>query len=80
MICKNIESVSIITPSYQQRGFIEATLRSVVKQQGDFELDYIVVDGGSTDGTVEVLKEFQRKIDTGELRPQPRQIQLSLAE
>ncbi len=69
MICKNIESVSIITPSYQQRGFIEATLRSVIGQKGDFKLDYIVVDGGSTDGTVDVLKQFQRQIDAGELRP-----------
>jgi glycosyltransferase involved in cell wall biosynthesis len=74
MICNNIESVSIITPSYQQRPFIEETLRSVVGQRGDFELDYIVVDGGSTDGSVELIKKFEQRIQTGQLQPGCRKI------
>lgn len=64
-----IRSVSIITPSYQQRAFIEQTLLSVVNQRGDFDLDYIVVDGGSTDGTVEFLDDFEQRLAAGYPKP-----------
>ncbi len=47
----------IVTPSYNQAQFIGTTLESVLSQQGDFEIDYVVMDGGSTDGTVSILKD-----------------------
>jgi glycosyltransferase involved in cell wall biosynthesis len=50
--------VSIVTPSFQQAGFLRETLESVLGQ-GYPRLEYLVVDGGSTDGTVEILKEYQ---------------------
>lgn len=49
--------ISIITPSYNQRMFIGETIRSVQEQDHD-EIEHIVVDGGSTDGTVAILKTF----------------------
>jgi glycosyltransferase involved in cell wall biosynthesis len=45
---------SILTPSFNQASYVEDTLRSVLDQSGDVEIEHIVIDGGSTDGTVDI--------------------------
>jgi glycosyltransferase involved in cell wall biosynthesis len=56
--------LSIVTPSFNGRRYVEATARSILSQAGAFELEWLVVDGGSTDGTV----EFLRSIDDPRVR------------
>jgi len=54
--------ISVVTPSLNQARFISQSISSVIEQQGDFDVELFVMDGGSSDGTVEILKEYERKI------------------
>ena len=57
--------ITIVTPSFNQEPYVRDTVESVLSQEGrgtEFELEYIVVDGGSTDGSAEIIREYESEL------------------
>ncbi len=54
--------ITVVTPSLDQRAYVERAVRSVLDQEGDFDLEYLVHDGGSTDGTIEILRRYEGRL------------------
>lgn len=56
-----LPKISIVTPSYNQAKYLEETMCSILDQNYP-NLEYLVMDGGSNDGSVEVIKKYQSKL------------------
>lgn len=57
----SMPTITIITPSFNQACFIERTIRSVLDQDYP-NLEYIVIDGGSRDGTIDILRKYESRL------------------
>lgn len=55
--------ISIVTISFNQAEFIERTIKSILNQKQDVDIEYIVVDAGSTDGSREIIESYRDQID-----------------
>lgn len=53
--------ITVLTPSFNQAGFLRDTIESVLGQ-GYPDLEYMILDGGSTDGSVEIIKEYESRL------------------
>jgi glycosyltransferase involved in cell wall biosynthesis len=58
--------LSVVTPSYNQGNFLAETIESVISQEGDFIIDYVIIDGGSTDNSIEIIKNYENLLQNSE--------------
>lgn len=61
-----IPVITVVTPSFNQGEFLAKTIESVISQAGDFSIDYIVIDGGSTDDSVNIIRRHDILLKRGE--------------
>ena len=54
--------ISIITTNYNTDKYLEQTIKSVLNQKGEFELEYIITDGGSIDNSLEIIKKYNKEV------------------
>jgi glycosyltransferase involved in cell wall biosynthesis len=64
--------LSVLIPTYNGGKYIESTLNSIISQGSIYtDIEYIVVDDGSTDNTISILKSFQEKINLKIIQREP---------
>jgi glycosyltransferase involved in cell wall biosynthesis len=57
--------ISVVTPAYNMEKYISETIQSILDQQGNFRIEYIIVNDGSTDSTEKIVLDIKQKLETG---------------
>lgn len=69
LVCKAVPlqttRFSVVTPVYNGEQYITETIESIISQEGDFEIEHIIQDGGSTDHTEEIVRSYIERIYRG---------------
>lgn len=68
---------SIVTPSLNMEAWIAQTIESVISQRGDFDIEYTIIDDGSTDQTRTIIESYQKRIRSGDYSIRCRSVNLS---
>jgi len=58
IIMDQLPRISIVTPSYNQGEYLEATIKSIINQNYP-HVEYIIIDGGSSDNSLEIIKNIK---------------------
>ena len=66
--------ISIVTPTFNRACFLDAAIESVLSQEGGFEIEYIIQDGGSGEDVLDILREWDRRVKSKEFLPKCKSI------
>jgi glycosyltransferase involved in cell wall biosynthesis len=70
--------ISIITPCYNSEKYISEAIESVIFQRGEFEIEYVIVDGASNDGTMEIINRYVHKISNREIKVNCNKVEMKI--
>src|SRR6185369_3797077 len=69
---------SIITPCRNAERYIGETIESVITQRGDFDLEYFVIDGASSDRTMEIARGYEHALRNGSFQAACRSVRMEV--
>ncbi len=68
---------SIVTPCFNAEKFIRKTIDSVILQEGDFEIEYIIIDGKSSDKTIQIIGDYIKKLSSKKINIRCKGVKMS---
>ena len=58
-------TISIITTNFNTDKYLERTIKSILSQKGNFQLEYIITDGKSSDNSINIIKKYDKEVKNG---------------